>query len=805
MRSPILALLLASLLIGCGDQSDSSSPAPTEERVEAGSKTVYSFANACYTLSTPAGYVQADASNLGLVSNPSAATAFYFKPTRLGAYLLLSAYERAPGEAGSKQLLGISDPGGEFLDAAGNFVGEVSYLVSGIGDMSDYFLDLVAPGNGVIREAGELIGDGGERLGDTNVVPALAVVEAASDLAVWALLPAGNGNFHLIADVSGQYLAAADDGSLGLTAAPLAALDTAFTLNPAEGCTEYPEVPLNLSLLDPQGPAKYLQEVPLFSEGPAAAQLDEDDVFGFIDAHAHITAYEFIGGRVNYGDPFHKFGVDHALDECSEHHGPQGILGLVETATSGHGQPYHETQGWPDFPFWPRHNSLQHHQSYYRWLERAHLAGLKILVNHFTGSEILCQLNPQKEDACDFEENWRLQAQRAHEMQDYIDAQHGGPGQGWMRIVDNPVDARRVIDEGKMAVVFGIEISKLFNCGEFLDQPDCTFDQMRERLDAAYRAGVRHIFPVHKFDSAFGGVVPDEGFGNGTIIYAGNLGETGHLLEFEECPDNFDNPSHEDPNAPNPLGIIDQMLLQLSFVSGQLERSPLGIPVPVPAPENGLCNIRGLTPLGHSLMAELMQKRMIIEVDHSSRKTIDRIFEIAEANGYPGVTSSHDWLNSEELLDRMAHNGGPINRFASARGSWVDRLNRVDSRMPKHLVGDVAGTGMASDVNGIASLPGNNGNADTPLYPFTSVDGRVQFDVQVTGDHAFNLYEGRGVAHYGLYPDQIADMQRFSEDKSTEEVERALRHLFSSAEAYLRMWERTEAWENGGRGLASSR
>ena len=101
---------------------------------------------------------------------------------------------------------------------------------------------------------------------------------------------------------------------------------------------------------------------------------------------------------------------------------------------------------------------------------------------------------------------------------------------------------------------------------------------------------------------------------------------------------------------------------------------------------------------------------------------------------------------------------------------------------------------MASDVNGIASLPGNSGDPETPLYPFTSVDGRVKFDAQVTGDHVFNLYEGRGVAHYGLYPDQIADMQRFTDDRTREEIDTALRSLFSSVESYLRMWEATEGW-----------
>jgi hypothetical protein len=70
----------------------------------------------------------------------------------------------------------------------------------------------------------------------------------------------------------------------------------------------------------------------------------------------------------------------------------------------------------------------------------------------------------------------------------------------------------------------------------------------------------------------------------------------------------------------------------------------------------------------------------------------------------------------------------------------------------------------------------------------------VEFDAQVTGDRRFDLYDGNGVAHYGLYPDQIADMAQFTEDRSPEEVRQALQRLFSSAETYLRNWEAAQSW-----------
>ena len=58
----------------------------------------------------------------------------------------------------------------------------------------------------------------------------------------------------------------------------------------------------------------------------------------------------------------------------------------------------------------------------------------------------------------------RLQANRMYQLQDYVDAQWGGPGKGWYRIVTSPWEARRVINDGKLAVVMGIETSVPFGC-----------------------------------------------------------------------------------------------------------------------------------------------------------------------------------------------------------------------------------------------------------------------------------------------------------------------------------------------------
>ena len=106
-----------------------------------------------------------------------------------------------------------------------------------------------------------------------------------------------------------------------------------------------------------------------------------------------------------------------------------------------HGDPTHrhDTVGWPTFKDWPSHASLTHEQSYYRWLERSWRAGQRIFVNLLVDNAVLCTVYPLKKNSCNEMDGVRLQARRIHELEDYIDAQNGGPGKGWFRIVDSPV------------------------------------------------------------------------------------------------------------------------------------------------------------------------------------------------------------------------------------------------------------------------------------------------------------------------------------------------------------------------------
>ena len=784
----VLLLLVLPLAVAACNSGGSGGSADSMPDLDPGTDqqtmTIHSVAKQCVTIKADDGrYIRrTDGGYAADATDTADAAGFFLQPTDLGSYLLLSGYDRAvspltdnatgSGDPGEKQLLGIADPVGRLLDSAGALVDHAGENVSGVGDMLDLILDPVAPLGQTVNTLGDNVGGIGDTLRSVDGAPALAMASQAGDLAVWKLSEPRDDRFQFTSPETGLRLVA-DNGRLALTDTADMRDATLFTFEPVEDCATYPEAGRNARVVDPRGPRIFWNE-------------KEGTVYGWVDDHAHITAYEFIGGRVNYGRNFHEFGIDHAMGDCAVNHGPEGTLGILEMVTSSDAFGPHETTGWPTYNEWPRAGSLQHHQTYYRWIERSFLSGQKILVNLITHNEVLCQVYPLKENDCDVMENVRLQAKRTYQLQDYIDAQHGGPGEGWFRVVESPAEARAVIADGKMAVVLGIELSKVLNCGEFLDQPECTREQIDDRLDEVEDLGVRVIFPVHKFDNAFGGHLPHSGFGLGTFLTAGNLLETGHTIEVEECPvdengdDDFSDPANDPRN--NPAGIFDWLLAGLEYNGAQI--NPTG-----PSTDH-LCNIRGLTNMGYYLLDELVKRGMLVDVDHMSRRAADAAISYLASRGYPMI-SSHDWLGSETLLNDLTDANGFLGRFArGGRDQWIDRLTGIAERYDNE---PFMGGGIASDVNGIAHLPKDpregaeisEGKID---YPVLSYDGRVEFDKQVTGDRVFSLYDGRGVAHYGLYPDYIADAQRFGGP----DAEKGLDIFFRSAEAWLRMWERAE-------------
>ncbi|MFE9932294.1 discoidin domain-containing protein [Streptomyces sp. NPDC005533] len=488
-------------------------------------------------------------------------------------------------------------------------------------------------------------------------------------------------------------------------------------------------------------------------------------VRGFVDAHDHLMSNEGFGGRLICGKPFSEQGVADALKDCPEHY-PDGTLAVFDFITKG-GDGKHDPNGWPTFKDWPAHDSLTHQQNYYAWVERAWRGGQRVLVNDLVTNGVICSVYFFKDRGCDEMTAIRLEAQKTYDMQAYVDKMYGGPGKGWFRIVTDSAQARDVIKQGKLAVVMGVETSEPFGCKQILDIAQCSKEDIDRGLDELYKLGVRSMFLCHKFDNALCGVRFDQG-ALGTAINVGQFLSTGTFWQTEKCK----GPQHD-----NPIGLAAAPEAQ--------KQLPAGVAVPSYAAD-AQCNTRGLTELGEYAVRGMMKRKMMLEIDHMGVKAAGRAFDILESESYPGVISSHSWMDLD-WTERVYRLGGFVAQYMSGSEAFSAEAKRTDALREKYKVG----YGYGTDMNGVGGWPGPRG-ADTPnpvRYPYRSTDGGSVIDKQTTGVRTWDLNTD-GAAHYGLVPDWIEDIRLTGGQDVVDD-------LFRGAESYLTTWGSSEKHKAG--------
>jgi microsomal dipeptidase-like Zn-dependent dipeptidase len=563
-------------------------------------------------------------------------------------------------------------------------------------------------------QEGRLLGEAGGRA---------QRVTAPGPNAEWAIEPAGpQGTFVIRSTANGGLLTTAP-GRLEISATREESRSR-FRFQPATGCRAYPEART-------------------FASGASPRAVRRDGtLFGFADMHVHLTAEFRAGGRVVHGGLFDRFGITRALGGDEDDHGPDGSLDLTgNLLRTGLPVGTHDTSGWPRFAGWPERDTYTHQQVYYGWLKRTWRAGERLAVAQTVEDEALCEIELLRSHSCDEMDAVELQVERLRGLERYVDAQSGGRGRGWLRIVDSPGAARRVIADGKLAVLIGVEASSALGCSEFLGAPQCDERDIDRGLDRLERLGVSSLFIAHWVDNAFAGAALQSGT-TGAFISALQLTETGHPFATTRCA------------GANEAG--------------------------------GNCNRKGLTELGAHLVRELIDRGLLIEVDHLSQRAREAVIEIAEDHGYP-LVSSHtgtggEWTDPQ--LRRLYRIGGMAAARPDPAPDLAERILELQrSRAPDRYLG----IGLGTDTGGFNELPPPRADAsEKPLrYPFRPMLCDVRFRKQRTGERTFDLNRD-GVAHYGLFADLLADMQR------TRRGRRALTPLYRSAEAYVRMWSRAE-------------
>jgi microsomal dipeptidase-like Zn-dependent dipeptidase len=554
--------------------------------------------------------------------------------------------------------------------------------------------------------------------------------------------------------VDGRQLAVSPSGELVLLGGRARGSARLFVPVRAAGCAPFPEA-----------------DVAAIGK-PFRGTDRKDNVRGFADMHLHITTNQRAGGAVIYGEPFDPYGITEALGHDADLHGVDGSEDVTGNLLRT-GLPFgtHDTHGWPSFAGWPVHDTITHQQTYYVWLKRAWMSGERLVVAQTVEDQPICEIEPHKVHSCDETEAVRQQIQTLRGLQAYVDAQAGSKGKGWFRLVYNPRQARQAIERGRLAVLIGIESSNLFGCSEQMDQPECTRRDIDRGIRQARALGVRSVFPMHWTDNAFGGAAV-EGGGRGTFINVLEAFQTGHYFRTGPCPQ---------PGQGEEMGTLEPFELAIlsTFFPAAKPLADAGMPAYPPGLQ---CNAKGLTPLGAYLIKRLMANHMLIEMDHMSEWARESVLRMAKRRRYP-LVSSHTgtgglWTPSQlRLIYRLGGMAAARADTAPALAAKIGELGTYRSK--RHFFA----VGLGTDTGGFSSLPGPRpDSSQTPVtYPFRALFCNVRLQRERSGGRTFDLNTD-GVAHYGLIPDLLADMQQHGGGP-------ALRSLFRSAEAYLRMWE----------------
>lgn len=498
----------------------------------------------------------------------------------------------------------------------------------------------------------------------------------------------------------------------------------------------------------------------LLGIAPAAAQ-----VTGYVDLHSHLMAEHSFGGGWFWGTV--EGPMDWAVRRCDGNFPTASHAATVFPIVS---EFIGDDTGWhlgirrgydrrqckyflgmkipgtcpkPHFEDWPMWDAIAHQQMWHGWLRQAHQGGLRVMVVSLAESSFLCANTAYATRRYDCNEMASVQRQAtfAHDF--------ASRNSSWVGIATSPAQARALIAQGKLALVLAVEVTKLFPSGDYIAQ----LDQLRAM-------GIRSVQIVHHADNRFGGAAQ---------IPA--LRKAANTTEF-------------------------LWGLEMTGINNITCRSGSGI--------YGTCdggtflNIQGLTADGAALVNAMMDRGMLVDVAHLSRKGFVDTYNIAHQRGdYPllyshahmwetitGVEKNEKFLRDDEIF-MISSTGGMVglrtgpeatNPYAGASpvANTCAGSARSFAQSLMYAVDRGLTVGFGADLNGFTEQ----------LSPRFNI-GCLSDVSQIIASGGPNDLHKKGLAHVGLLPALMTDLQRVG--LSTPYLD----HLNNSAENFLRMWERS--------------
>lgn len=491
-----------------------------------------------------------------------------------------------------------------------------------------------------------------------------------------------------------------------------------------------------------------------------------------------------------------------------------------------------KTAGPPNFPTWPTWFDEVNQRMWVDWIRRAWQGGLRVMVALAVNSKLLGNLASGPGDL-PTDDKASADLQIAQTIA-FVGRHSDGTGDNFMKIAYSSNDVYNIVSSGRLAVVIGVEIDTIGDlvgnypaCNPAAATAQCP---LVAEVDRLYNEGVRYIFPVHLVDNPIGGAAAYSDLFDIASVYENSVpGYLGFDLGCSAPGDNitylYTLPNDINTNlqgAQTQLanfvgsGLANTAVQYfMQSVLPSLEQQKLGKAVAIPPAvlcPQGLGNInkRGLTPAGIQAIQEMMNRQMLIDIDHMSQATLigtpggPGVLTLAQQHKpypYP-LNSGHNALRvaSERNLTPQQyaaigslHGMAGVGSATATADQWLWRYTQVTNAMAPGLASfDTGIAGFGTDFDGMefgmpprgtsygpgqcppsvvqqlvqqlppaeqqfaaaaiaaaaCFVPSSNVQAGTPAFPLPPARD---------GSKIWN-YNTDGVAHYGMLPDYLADV-----------------------------------------------
>jgi hypothetical protein len=392
-------------------------------------------------------------------------------------------------------------------------------------------------------------------------------------------------------------------------------------------------------------------------------------------------------------------------------------------------------------------------------------------VNLFVDNEGLCKTIPVRENSCNDMDSVRLQRKRIFELQDYIDAQYGGPGKGFFRIVTDPFEARRVANDGKLAVVLasrsrGCSAAASTTASRSATRRASTASSTRSTTSASARWRSSTSSTTR---SAASPATP----GRPARRQHQNRQETGRYWDMRTC-------DSEGPASTTVEQTTTGPARQDAIFGATFGSTPLLEPGSRAAvPGRPHCNNLGLSDLGEHLVRRMLGKGMIIDPDHLGVYAAARLLASSRPSATPASSHRTPW-STPDAEKRILNTGGFITPVRRRLDVLRQEVPRAAGRRAPALARDL-GLRRRRQRSRQAGPAAARRRAEPGHVPLQVLRRLVTFERQLSGERTFDINK-EGVAHYGLYADWFEDLRRSPATRSSPTC--------PGRDSYLRTWER---------------